>query len=423
MVPGVSISSTAMRATAMLLVIATLGGCGTSAPDGSVARTDNAASALDAANGCAATVIDTLGIIARRVYDEGVSSERTASTRQLIKASLPLREAVEAGNAQAARAAARSLLATGHMTNLLVMRSGHALVEVGGPHALAPLRGTLTGAGATPIATYVASVWADNGFFAEAKGIAEGSVALREDGHSIAGSFVLPRGELPPEGSLTEGHIGYRYTSFPADVFPAGRLRVYLLRSGASTAGLCGHTSEDTLVNTLSRVADNIYDGELGGRALAEVSRAQQDPALLRAVAAREPAAATQAIKALLNEHIVRLRVSAEGRLLSDVGGRYVLAPVSAPLRLGGRIIGTLVLSIQDDEGYRRLTRRLAGLDVLMYMGSTLVKNDLGPEPGNVPDSGTYRYRGRIFRVHTLHAEAFPSGPLKIDVLIPIPYG
>jgi hypothetical protein len=124
----------------------------------------------------------------------------------------------------------------------------------------------------------------------------------------------------------------------------------------------------------------------------------------------------------LLTQHIVRLRVSAGGRLLSDVGGPYVLAPVNATLRLGGRTIGSFVLSIQDDEGYLRLTKRLAGLDVLMYMGSKLVKNSLGPMPGTVPASGTYHYRGHTFRVFTLHAKAFPSGPLRIVVLIPIPY-
>ncbi len=423
MVSGVSIPSIAMRATVVLGLIATVAGCGTSSPNGAAARAGSTGglSALTANSGCAATVIDTLGSIARRVYNEGVSSERTAAARHLIETSLPLRAAVEAGDAAAATAAARSLLATGHMTNLMVTRGGRVLADVGG-RALAPLRGTLTGAGQTPIGAYLASVWADAGFLAEAKGIDEGSVALRQGAHSIAGSFALPPGELPAEGSLTEGHVGYRYTSFPAAAYPTGELRVYLLRSDASTAGLCGHGTEDTLVNTLSRVAKNIYEGERGGRALAEIRRVQHDPALLRAVAAREPAATARAIMALLNQHIVRLRVSAEGRLLSDVGGPYVLAPVSAPLRLGGHTIGTFVLSIQDDEGYRRLSRRLAGLDVLMYMGSTLVKNDLGPDPGYVPDSGIYHYRGRTFRVHTLHAEAFPSGPLKINVLIPIPY-
>ncbi len=158
------------------------------------------------------------------------------------------------------------------------------------------------------------------------------------------------------------------------------------------------------------------------------MQRVQRDTALLEAVARREPAATELAIKALLNEHIVRMRVSAGGQLLSDVGGPYVLAPVSAPLRLHGRTIGSVVLSIQDDEGYLRLTRRLAGLDVLMYMSpaNQLVKDNLGPAPGpaleTVPAAGAFDYEGRPFRVFTVHAEAFPSGPLTIRVLVPLPY-
>jgi hypothetical protein len=329
---------------------------------------------------------------------------------------------VERGGALAARTAARALIATGFMTNLKVMRGGRVLADLGSPDALAPLRGTLTGAGGAPIGTFVTSVWAAEGFLAETNGIAEARVALRANGRSIAGSFGLPSGGLPAQGTLTTGGVDYQYTSFPATLYPSGSLRVYLFRSIHSTAPLCGRTPEDTVVNTLSHIATLIYTGEAGGRAMVEVRRVQHDAALLRAVARRDPAATRQAITALLNQHIVRLRVSAGGRLLSDVGGPYVLVPLNATLRLGGRTIGSFVLSIQDDEGYKRLTKRLAGLDVLMYMGSTLVKNSLGPTPGAVPASGTYHYRGRTFRVFTLHAKAFPSGPLRIVVLIPIPY-
>ena len=93
-------------------------------------------------------------------------------------------------------------------------------------------------------------------------------------------------------------------------------------------------------------------------------------PLLQRGRGARTGGDAGWRSNSLLHEHVVRLRVSAGGRLLSDVGGPYVLAPVRAPLRLNGRQIGSIVLSIQDDEGYKRLAGRLAGLDVLMYMSS-----------------------------------------------------
>jgi hypothetical protein len=114
--------------------------------------------------------------------------------------------------------------------------------------------------------------------------------------------------------------------------------------------------------------------------------------------------------------------VSAGGRLLSDVGGPFVLAPVTAPLRRDGRTIGSFVMSIQDDEGYKRLAQRLVGLHVLMYMGSRLVKSTIGMSPGPIPRSGPVSYRGQRFRSYTFTASAFPSGPLRITVLIPMPY-
>jgi hypothetical protein len=252
-----------------------------------------------------------------------------------------------------------------------------------------------------------------------------GRVALRVGGRSVGGSLALAPGPRAPEGTLTLGGRRYQYTSFAGHVYPSGALRVYLLRTIASTASLCGSSAEDTVVHTLGRIASLIYAGEAGARTLPQVRRVQQDRALLSAVAARDPLATKAAIEALLTEHIVRLRVSAGRALLADVGGPFVLAPVSALLRLEGRTIGSFVLSIQDDEGYLRLTKRLAGLRVLMYMNAAhpqLVKNSLGPSPGTVPASGSYEYRGRSFRVVTVNARAFPSGPLTIRVLIPVPY-
>jgi hypothetical protein len=367
-------------------------------------------------------VLGALDHVAVRVYREGISSERTRSALSSIARSTPLREAVEHDDPAAASAAAQALIASGHMTNLRVSRGAQVLTDVGSPGALAPLHGSIRDASGSPIGTFVTSVWADNGFVQETGGIAQGVAVLRENGHSIAASFALPPGELPAQGTVTVRGTDYAYTSFPAAAYPTGQLRVYLLKPLSSIAPLCGKTSQDTLVNTLSRVARLIYAGEGGRHAFTQVHRVQHDQQLLRAVAARDPAATRQAIEHLLHEHVVRLRVSAGGRLLSDVGGPYVLAPVHAPLHLNGRQIGNVELSIQDDEGYKRLAGRLAGLNVLMYMGSRLVKNSLGPAPGTVPSSGTYHYRGHTFRVFTLHAKAFPSGPLRIAVLIPIPY-
>jgi hypothetical protein len=406
----------------VLTALLALGGCGASR--GSTSAATSAAGIPPMT--CPEAVLYALSRVVRHVYHEGVSSERTAVARRAIETSAPLREAVQAGNAVAARAAAEALVASGRMTNLRVMRGTQLLADVGGP-AVTPLQGTLTGGGGAAIGSYVTSVWSDYGFIAESNGIGQGRIALRANDRSVGGSFALPPGMLPKRGTLVHDHVRYQYASFAAKAFPAGPLRVYLLKTVSSTTPFCGSSSEDTVVNTLSRVASVIYAGEAGGRTVPQIRRVQGDQALLSAVARSDRAATTIEVERLLTQHIVRMRVSAGGQLLADVGGPYVLAPVQAPLSLGGRRIGSIVLSIQDDEGYLRLTHRLVGLSVLMYMGAShpqLVKNSLGPggEPGTVPDSGSYTYRGRRYRVFTLHAQAFPSGPLKINVLIPIPY-
>jgi hypothetical protein len=422
----------ALRASALLALVGTLAGCGSgSASKGSAAaRAAREASETSPqpAAACPGTVMHTLAEIAKHVYHEGVSSERTRTAFKLLAGSVPLREAVEHGDHAAAQATAQALVASGRITNLRVRKgggeregSGELLADAGGG-AVAPLRGTITSASGAPIGSYLTSVWSDEGIVDETNGIAQSSTVLRAGGQTVAGSLALAAGELPAKGALRVGGVAYRYSSIAAQRYPSGTVRIYLFRPAHAVRALCGATPRDTLVNTLASVARVIYAGEGGSRAQTQVRRVQRDPALLRAVAARDPEATRLAIDNLLTEHIVRLRVSVGGQLLRDVGGPYVLAPVSGTLRQGGRTIGSFVLSIQDDEGYLRLTRRLAGLRVLMYMGSTLVKNSLGPAPGAVPESGSYSNRGRLFEVFTLHASAFPAGPLLIKVLVPIPY-
>jgi hypothetical protein len=422
MVTRVRPHSYAARAAVLLACCAALTGCGSALK---VSDSAHAAVDVDPATpgSCATTVLGALGHVATRVYDEGIESERTASAVQMIEGSLALREALERGDTRAAGAAARALIATGHMTNLRVTRGSRVLVDAGSAGALAPLSGTIKNAAGAPIADFVTSVWANSGLVAETNGIAEGETVLRANDRTIAGEVELPPGPLPSQGTFTLRGVGYQYTSFAASSFPAGKpVRVYVLRAIDSIGLLCGATSEETIVNTISHVARLIYEGEAGRRTVTQIRRVQQSQALLHAAASHDPAATRAAIKVLLHHHIVRLRVSAGGRLLSDVGGPFVLAPVEAPLRLAGREVGSFVLSIQDDEGYKRLAKRLVGLDVLMYMGTRLVKSTIGPSPGPIPTSGAVELHGARFRAFTFTAEAFPSGPLRITVLIPIPY-
>lgn len=414
----------ALTVCACVAGVLLLSSCGSGLRDSDDARAD-----VDTAapGSCAATVLDALSHVATRVYREGVSSERTSTAQHLIAASPALRAAVEDASAPKVRTAAQALLATAHMTNLQISRGGKVLADVGGP-AVAPIDGTLTNAAGKPIAHYVTSVWADSGLLAETNGIAESVTLLRTDpsngaARMVAGSLALPAGALPAQGTLEHNGITYQFTSYAARAYPAGEeLRVFLLRPIDSTAPLCGASDEETTVNTISHIARLIYEGEAGQRTLTQIHRIQGNTPLLEAVARHDKAATRAAVETLLHEHVVRLRVSSHGALLSDVGGPYVLAPVTAPLRLHGRTIGSFVLSIQDDEGYKRLANRLAGLDVLMYMGSHLVKSTIGAAPGPIPASGPVSVRGKSYRAYTFTAKAFPSGPLRITVLMPLPY-
>ncbi|MHB8533654.1 MAG: hypothetical protein ACYDC2_13125 [Solirubrobacteraceae bacterium] len=426
MVRRMRASVTAARLAAALAVLVLLAGCGSQLKGGSTAHASTVAAAVPAGAGCGESVTAVLAAVLGRIYGEGLHSEKTAVLAATIDHSAALRAALEAGDAGAAQTAAHDLLASGRMTALALRdASGRQLVSAGIP-SLAPVHGAIKGAGGRTVGSYVASVWSDEGFLAEGEGVAQGLLTIRRGGQTVAGAPGLPSGPLASSAVVTIQGKSYRYSSLAATEFPSGSpLEIYVLRPVSSIRPLCGSSSEQTVVNTLSEIAHLIYRAEGGARTLLQVRRVQHDPALLKAVAAGDSGAARRAVAALLNQHIVRLRVSGTHGLLADVGGPYVLAPVAAPLRQGRRRIGSFVLSIQDDEGYLRLARRLAGLKVLMYMGSTLVKNSLGSGaggPGSVPASGSYVFAGRRYRVITIDAKAFPSGPLTIPVLIPIPY-
>ncbi len=420
MLPRVRSPLATARASVLLALIVLLAGCG------STARSRPTAGV--AAGTCPQTVVRTLGSILERIYHEGVQSERTGAAKHIIEYSPALRQALESSDPAAVQAAARTLVAAGHITNLRILARGRTLADIGGA-ALTPVQGTIKSASGAVLASYSTSVWSDAGFTAEGEGVTEGLVVIRRGSNSLGGTRQLPDGTPGGEGTLTLQGVGYQYYSFGGEAYPAGAARIYLLRSASSVTPLCGATPEQTLVKTLSHIASLIYAGEIGARTQVQVHRIAHDSALLAAVARRDPTATRLAIDAVLNEHVVRIRVEAAGKLLADVGGPYVLGPVGGTLRSGGRRIGTFLLSIQDDEGYKRLAERLAGLKVLMYEApahpggpAQLVKNSLGPSPGTVPASGSYSYHGQDFQVDTVNATAFPTGPLTIRVLIPIPY-
>ena len=233
----------------------------------------------------------------------------------------------------------------------------------------------------------------------------------------------------------------------------------------------CAATTAQTLISIDGNVAERIYRDELVGigtiadqhqveengpllKALARVSALAKDGAPVRngvpakgsaaasrgapakgngagAGAVREAAnAVTEAVHGLVysHTHIVRLRVLQGGRLLADIGGPYIIAPVGGSLRFHGRVVGSYLLSVQDDLGFVGLERRLVGLPLILHVGAVRVPLQGTTRTGSVaiPDTGAVVIRGvrgapggAHFQAYSFDAKAFPTGVVRISLLLP----
>ena len=186
----------------------------------------------------------------------------------------------------------------------------------------------------------------------------------------------------------------------------------------------CGAAAPATVADTIGLVAKRIYDGEISsGEVGADRNQVERNGPLLSALAAGNRAAVGAAVTSLVysGTHIVRLRVTQGGTVLADVGGPYILAPVSGTLHFQGRSVGRYTLSVQDDLGYVKLASRFIGYPLILRQGSHRV-----PLEGTISDPtlathGPASYHGSRYQVFSFDVQAFPSGPLTISLLVPMP--
>lgn len=192
------------------------------------------------------------------------------------------------------------------------------------------------------------------------------------------------------------------------------------------SSGPCGAAVAPTRAEAAGFVARRIYGREVSSP---EVRRDQHQvegyAPLLSALASGNRAAIGAAVTSLVfsHTHVVRLRVSRGGSLLADVGGPYILAPVGGSLRFHGRTVGRYLLSVQDDSGYAKLETRYIGYPLLMRQGPRRLPVEGTFSPGStfIPDRGLVSFRGAGYQVFSFAAQAYPSGPLKISMLVATP--
>jgi hypothetical protein len=191
----------------------------------------------------------------------------------------------------------------------------------------------------------------------------------------------------------------------------------------------CGAASGEVAARADELVAHRIYALELASPEVGSDRRqiAGYQP-LLSALAAGNRAGVQEAVTSLVysHTHVVRLLVKSAhppGSVLADVGGPYIIAPVSGTLRLGGRTIGSYVFSVQDDLGYVKLESRYVGLPLILRQGSRRIslEGSLPQSAAGLPASGPVSYQGTAYEAISFDAKAFPASTLRVTLLVPAP--
>jgi hypothetical protein len=416
------------RILAILTTLGLLAGCGsatatrptvgatvpTTAATASSASTP-AASTTPPTASCASTVAGTLGTVAGRVYHEAATGGNVAQAVHRVQSSSALQGAVNSGSSSAAGAALRELT-LGQIVRVEVLRGGHVLAQAGSGSAIAPVRGSIPGTSGT----FVLSTQSDHSYLQVIHQVTGAQVLLSTGSRRLAGTIGgPPPASLPADGPVTFAGQSFQTTTLTGSVYPSGQLHIVLLAPTASIS--CPGSAAQTRVETLGHVGERIYQEELHSPDVSATLRhIEHSSAFQRAVAAHDAAGVRAAIVGFFGEHIhvVRVRVTTGGRLLEDLGGPYVLAPVHGTVRSGGHVVGQFEMAIQDDAGYLKLAHLFTGAEVLMRTGARQVMGTLSPGPASVPDRGPVSYGGRSYEAYSFTGEAFPSGPLRISLLL-----
>lgn len=205
---------------------------------------------------------------------------------------------------------------------------------------------------------------------------------------------------------------------------PASKAQASTAGSPTLAGAACGTAGSEATLAVYTAAAMRIYEGENRGTEVSEdAAHVRESAQLLNALASGHGAAVREAVHAIVytpHWHIVRLRVLRHGQLLADVGGPYIVAPVSGTLRLRGRTLGSYVMSVQDDVGYVKLVTRFIGAPVDLYRGAPLM-GTLQPAPPHAATTSSVQVAGRAYAERTLTLNAFPAGTLQASLFAPQP--
>jgi hypothetical protein len=389
--------------------------------------TSSASITVAASVDCTSAVLDTLEQVAMHVYNEAAGGRIVAQAVKRVQRSTALHAAVERDDPLAVRLAVHGLIEA-QIVRIRVVRGSRTLADVGKRGVLGPVTGVLRDAQGRTIGTFVLSVQGANGYVQTVHGLTGAQALIREGTRLLASTQAIAHGNraarIPDRGTVLYNGVHYRTISFTARAFTAGKtVRITLLYPSPAPPTSCGTTAAQTVANTIGAVAMRIYQGEQSGaKTMAVVRHVERSEPFREAVANGDAAGARAAIIGFFRTHlhVVRVRATHGNRLVVDVGGPYALAPVAGTLRgAGGHVVGRFLLAIQDDMGYLLLAHNFTSAQVLLRNGAShQVMGTLSPGPASIPDRGQVVYRGVRYQAFSFTGRAFPSGPLRISLLV-----
>jgi hypothetical protein len=175
----------------------------------------------------------------------------------------------------------------------------------------------------------------------------------------------------------------------------------YQASAAAPNSGALAGARLDAYAN----VARRIYSEEVGGAPVrASLRRIGRD----RAAVAGDRAELLRQLF-LPRYHVVRLRVVRGGRVVGDVGGRFVV---------GGQSLGPLTISIQDVIGYVKLVQRQTGQGVVVRgRPGHVVASSPALARATLPASGSVTVAGRSYLVRSFTEPGFAGEHLRVWIL------
>ena len=198
--------------------------------------------------------------------------------------------------------------------------------------------------------------------------------------------------------------------------------------TSASHSGGAQPAAGTAAIDRLAAVARQRYAEQVGGaHSIQTLHRVGSDPTLLRLLGSRNPSAARAYIARRFRDvwyhwHVSRMRITQGTRLVSEQGVPFVLPASRMTLREpGGRTLGTLAVSMQDEIGFVRLMHReYPSLQVVIRSRRTHeLRTSLHSAASvTLPSSGSVSLGGHRYLVRSFSEKAWGGDTVTIWLLV-----